>query len=157
MHANGINQKCILDAVTGEPKPAYFAYQNLCSAMDARYRRIDPEYRIEVTDPGHFYGIGEYEDAFPSVPLLASFRSEKSAFLAYWLPWFPQETVAQYATVSLKVATGFKEPVLLDLLRGDVYALETFEADSGKTKFKGLPLADYPMAIAERAELDLMT
>ena len=135
MHAHGINQKCVLDAVTGKPKPAYFAYQNLCSAMDASYRRIDPEYKIQVTDAGHFYGIGEYEDAFPSVPLLASYRSDQSAFVAYWLPWFPQENVAQYATVTLKVATGFREPVLIDLLTGSVYALEAFESASGETKF----------------------
>ncbi len=153
MHAEGINQKCILDAVTGLPKPAYYAYQNLCSAMDARYRRIDPGYRIRVTDAGHFYGIGEYEDAFPSVPLLASYKSDNAAFLAYWLPWFPQETVAQYATVSLEVETEFREPVLIDLLTGSVYALESFESASGKTKFSGLPLADYPLAIAERSEL----
>lgn len=162
MHANGINQKCILDAVTGQPKPAYYAYQNLCSAMDARYHRIDPEYRFRVTDAGHFYGIGEYEDAFPSVPLLASFQSSEATFLAYWLPWFPQENVAKYATVSLAVKmgdvkTGFKEPVLVDLLTGDVYALQEFETTDGKTTFGKLPLADYPMAIAERGELALST
>ena len=156
MHADGINQKCILDAVTGQPKPAYFAYQNLCSAMDARYRRIDPEYRFRVTDAGHFYGIGEYEDAFPSVPLLASYQSDQAAFIAYWLPWFPQENVAKYATVSLDVMAGYKEPVLVDLLTGNVYAVQEFETSSGKTTFGKLPLADYPMAIAERSELDLL-
>ena len=157
MHADGINEKCILFAQTGQPKPAYFAYQNLCSAMDSRYRRIDPEYRFRITDTGHFYGIGEYEDAFPSVPLLASYQSAKAAFLAYWLPWFPQENVAKYATVSLDVKAGFTEPVLVDLLTGNVYALQEFETVAGKTKFGKLPLADYPMAIAERSELDLIT
>ena len=62
-----------------------------------------------------------------------------------------------YATVSLKVGTVFKEPALLDLLTGEVYALQDFATDAGKTIFSGLPLADYPMAIAERSELDLMT
>ena len=157
MHAKGINQKCILDAVTGQPKPAYFAYQNLCSAMDSRYRRIDPEYRFRVTDMGHFYGIGEHEDAFPSVPLLASYQSAEAAFLAYWLPWYPQETVAKYATVSLEVKTSFRDPVLVDLLTGNVYALEDFETTSSKTTFGKLPLADYPMAITERSELDFIS
>jgi hypothetical protein len=153
MHAEGINQKCILSAGSGEPKPAYFAYQNLCAAMDSRYRRADPKYRFRVTDTGHFYGIGEFEDAFPSVPLLASYVSANPAFLAYSLPWFPQEEVAKYATVSLQVKAGFREPVLLDLLTGNVYVLEQFETASGKTTFEQLPLADYPMVIAERSEL----
>jgi len=153
MHAGGINQKCILDAVTGEPKPAYYAYQNLCAAMDSRYRRIDPKYRFRVTETGHFYGIGEYEDAFPSVPLLASYGSEKSAFLAYWLPWFPQENVEKYATVSLDVDTSFAEPVLVDLLTGKVYEVEEYKSTPDGTSFGNLPLADYPMALAERSEI----
>jgi hypothetical protein len=41
----------------------------------------------------------------------------------------------------------------VDLLTGDVYALEEYESASGMTKFSGLPLADYPLAIAERGEL----
>ena len=56
----------------------------------------------------------------------------------------------------VEARVGHREE-LLDLLRGDVYALEAFESDTEETKFKGLPLADYPMAIAERGELDLMT
>jgi hypothetical protein len=157
MHAQGRNQKCLLDPGSGEPKPAYFAYQNLCAAMDSRYRRIDPGYKFKVSDPGHFYGIGEYEDAFPSVPLLASYRSDESAFLAYWLPWFPQETVAKFATVSLEVQTAFSDPVLLDLVSGNVFDLDSVETGSGSTLFGHLPLADYPLAIAERGELNLVT
>jgi len=157
MHADGINQKCILDAVTGEPKPAYYAYQNLCSAMDSRYRRADPEYGFRVTDAGHFYGIGEYEDAFPSVPLLASYQSDKAIFLAYWLPWFPQEVVAKLATVSLDVKVNFRDPVLLDLLSGNVFEVKEFENSPDGTSFHKLPLADYPLALAERSEISMKT
>jgi len=155
MHADGVNQKCILFAENGNPKPAYFAYQNLCAAMDSRYGRIDPGYRFEVSGPGQFYGIGELEDAFPSVPLLASYQSGEAAFLAYWLPWIPQESVSQFATVSLDVEVGFRDPVLLDLLSGRTYAIRQFESSGGNTRFAGLPLADFPMAIAERSKLDL--
>lgn len=157
MHAGGINEKCILDAVTGKPKPAYYAYQNLCAVMDSRYRRIDPKYRFRVTNPGHFYGIGEYEDAFPSVPLLASYGSDESAFLAYWLPWFPQETVEQYATVSLDVDASFSDPVLVNLLTGEVYEVKEISRTPEGTSFGSLPLADYPLALAERSEITMKT
>jgi hypothetical protein len=153
VHANGVNQKCLLFAGEGRPKPAYFAYQNLCSAMDSRFKRIDPEYRFRVVDAGQFHGIGEFEDVFPSVPLLASYQSDDAAFLAYWLPWIPQESVAEMATVSLEVQAAFTDPVLLDLMTGKVYEVEEFESSPGVTSFGHLPLADYPMAIAERSEL----
>lgn len=155
VHADGVNQKCLLFAGEGSPKPAYFAYQNLCAAMDSRYKRIDPEYRFQVIDAGQFQGIGEFEDVFPSVPLLASYHSDDAAFMAYWLPWLPQESVSEYATVSLDVQAGFKDPVLLDFMTGSVYALKEFEVSAGKSRFGNLPLADYPLAIAERGELAL--
>jgi hypothetical protein len=155
MHARGVNEKCILFAKDRSPKPAYFAYQNLCAVMDSRYKKDEPEYQIQVKDPGSFFGIGEHEDAFPSVPLLASFKSTDAALLAIWLPWIPQETISEYATVSLEVRSEFKDPVLLDLLAGDVYALEDFQSSGGKSRFGSLPLADFPLVIAERSEIIL--
>jgi hypothetical protein len=153
MHARGVNEKCILFAADRSPKPAYYAYQNLCAVMDSRYRKDDPEYSFEVNKPGSFHGIGEYEDAFPSVPLLACFKSTDAALIALWLPWIPQETIAEFASVSLDVGYAFKDPVLLDLLTGDAYKLEDFQSSGGKTRFGHLPLADYPLVIAERSEV----
>ncbi len=155
VHANGINQKCLLFAGEGDPKPAYFAYQNLCAAMDSSYSRIDPEYRFRVTSAGQFHGIGEFEDVFPSVPLLASYRSDDAAFLAYWLPWLPQEAISKFATVSLRVRVGFRDPVLLDFISGSVYGLTEYKSSAAKSEFRNLPLADYPLAIVERSKLDL--
>ncbi len=155
MHARGVNEKCILSAKDRSPKPAYFAYQNLCAVMDSRYKKDEPDYQFRVKNSGSFSGIGEHEDAFPSVPLLAAFRSMDAALLAIWLPWIPQETISEYATVSLEVTSEFKDPVLLDLLAGNVYAVENFQSSGGKSRFGSLPLADYPLLISERSELDL--
>ncbi|MEE4217821.1 MAG: hypothetical protein V2I48_09440 [Xanthomonadales bacterium] len=155
MHANGVNAKCLLSVPDRRPKLAYYAYQNLCAAMDDSFARAEPAYRFRVVDPGQFHGIGEFEDAFPSVPLLAAYQSKDAAFLAYWLPWIPQEYVADFAMVSLEVRAEFKEPVLLDLLSGSVYAINPFEKSEGMSQFAALPLADFPLAIAERSTLDL--
>ena len=155
MHARGVNEKCILYTADRSPKPAYYAYQNLCAVMDSRYKKDNPRYRFDVTDAGSFAGIGEYEDAFPSVPLLASFKSSDAALLALWLPWIPQETIGEFATVSLEVAAEFRDPMLLDLVTGSTYALDDFESSGGKTQFGKLPLADYPLVIAERSEIKI--
>ena len=155
MHGDGVNAKCLLRVPDREPKPAYYAYQNLCAAMDSTYVRAEPDYRFRVVDAGQFHGIGEYEDAFPSVPLLAAYQADDAAFLAHWLPWIPQEYVGEFATIDLEVATKFRDPVLLDLMKGDVYAVNSFEAEPGKTVFGGLPMADYPFALAERNKIGL--
>ena len=156
MHARGVNEKCILSAKDRSPKPAYFAYQNLCAVMDSRYKKDELEYQFQVENPGSFFGIGEYEDAFPSVPLLASFKSDDAALLAFWLPWLPQETIAEFATVSLEVGAKFEDPVLLDLLTGYTYALDDVQRSNGKTHFGSLPLADFPLVIAEGNEVVLL-
>jgi hypothetical protein len=155
MHARGVNEKCILYAADGSPKPAYFAYQNLCAVLDSRFRKEEADYRFEVANPGSFQGIGEYEDAFPSVPLLATYKSSDAALLALCLPWIPQETISEFASVSLDVDEEFKDPVLLDLLTGNAYAVDDYQSSGGETRFGNLPLADYPLIISERNEVVL--
>ena len=59
--------------------------------------------------------------------------------------------------VSLEVQSGFKDPVLLDFMTGGVYSLTGFETSAGKSRFGNLPLADYPLAIAERSKIELQT
>ena len=151
----GVNQKCILETPELTPKPAYYAYQNLCSVFDGRYKRTVVESRVTILDPGVFYGIGENDDAFPSIPLVASFRTETGKYLlAYWLPWHSQEIIRE-ATVSLEVNTAaFKDPVLVDLLSGTVYDVE-LSMEQGRAVFKSIPLADYPFVLVERSEVVL--
>jgi len=87
VRTKGVNEKCILSNPGLQPKPAYFTYQNLCALMDDSYKIFRTGHELEVLDPGMFYGIGEEDDVFPSVPLMASFNTEEGKHLiAYWLP-----------------------------------------------------------------------
>jgi len=45
--------------------------------------------------------------------------------------------------------------VLLDLLTGGVFEMNDNQSIGGKTRFSNLPLADYPLLITERREVDL--
>jgi hypothetical protein len=150
----GVNEKCILENPGLKPKPAYYAYQNLCAVFDNRYSPIDVESDITVRDPGFFYGIGDEDDAFPSKPLLSTFRAKTGAcFMAYWLPWHPQEII-QEGRISLTArGVRFAEPVLVDLLSGEVRRIEATIDESGATVFKDLPLTDYPLVIVEKQEI----
>jgi hypothetical protein len=104
VRGRGVNEKCILENPTNKPKPAYFAYQNLCALIDKSYEPMDVESHTDVTDSGIFYGIGVWEDAFPSVPLVACFQKKDGRFLlAHWLPWHGQEYLPELAKINLVV------------------------------------------------------
>ena len=153
----GINEKCLLTNPDLTPKPGYFAYQNLCAVMDGRYKNTDIQHQIEILDEGIFYGIGPEDDAFASVPLVASFKTEGDAFVvAHWLPWHPQEHIPKTALVDLTMgAVSFSNPVLVDLLTGRVYQPRKAARNGASIKFFGFPLADYPFAIVERDGIEL--
>ncbi|TFH01835.1 MAG: hypothetical protein E4H13_03825, partial [Calditrichales bacterium] len=151
----GVNEKCLLDNPDLNPKPAYFAYQNLCALMDDRYRPEKRKTEIEITDPGIFYGIGKEDDAFPSVPLRAIYvNDDKQLLVAYWLPWHPQEIINP-AYVDLRVEGTFSDPVRVDLLNGEVYAVNQFHSEGNWSVFTGIPMADYPLIIMERSAVEI--
>ncbi|MCX6136774.1 MAG: hypothetical protein NTV54_04670 [Ignavibacteriales bacterium] len=153
----GVNEKCLLENPSLEPKPAFFAYQRLCAVFDNRYKPIPSEAKIAVSNSGSFYGVGCEDDAFPSIPLTAVFNSENGSHLiAYWLPWPPQEIV-QKGTITLQLNTiQFRNPVLIDLLTGGVYAVTSGTVLQNGSSFVNLPMADYPMILAERNEISIV-
>jgi len=159
VRGKGVNEKCLLANPGLEPKPAFYAYQNLCAVLDSRYRPIDFDGRaaVRVTSPGQFSGVGEHDDAYPSVPLVAAYRAaDGAALIAYWLPWQPQEFTPRPARIALRApGLAFKEPVLVNLLDGSVHALPAPRTENGAAVFGDLPLFDFPLLIVECAEIKL--
>lgn len=154
----GVNEKCILTNPDHQPKPAYFAYQNICALIDKRYELIKTKANVKVIDQGVFYGLEYGDDVFPSVPLVASFKSREGSFLlAYWLPWSMQEDLARLAKIDLTVEDVlFEEPVLVDLLTGKVYKITVMSQEGSTVALSGLPLADYPFAVVEKNEIEII-
>lgn len=152
----GVNEKCLLSNPDLKPKPAYYAYQNLCSVLDKNFKPIDLKHSVEITNQGMFYGIGKADDAFPSIPLVASFKDGNDNYvIAYWLPWHPQEFTPQPATIILSLdAIKMKKPVLIDLLTGKIYQLNAMVTNN-KTVFSQLPLSDYPFLIMEETSISI--
>jgi len=154
----GVNEKAILYNPSFQPKPAYYAYQNICALLDNRYQPITIKANLEVKDQGDFYGIAYGDDAFPSVPILAPFKATTGDqyLLFYWLPWTAQENVINYAQVDIQIdEIPLQEPILVDLLTGRVYDIEKIQGEGNQLAFTGLPLADYPFVIAEQSEVTL--
>ena len=106
---------------------------------------------MKVIDQGTFYGIGEYEDAFPSVPLVATYTANNGdKLLAWWLPWNMQECLSELATVTILLeGINFTDPVMLDPLSGEVYEIKIKNNNAGCV-VEGAVLADYPFIVVER-------
>jgi hypothetical protein len=145
----GYNTKGLVQHTTWETKPAYYALQNLAATIDASWTRVEDEVRIDVVDPGIFYGIGPHEDRFPCLPWQLAMRRDETPLLAYWLPWRPQEIV-QPATVRFTwPGVRWNAPVCVDLLSGAVSEARTVNGELE------VPLADYPLLVTEDAALEL--
>lgn len=154
VRGNGVNEKCLLANPDLTPKPAFYAYKNLTALFDARSAPVEFATKpvVTVRSQGQFSGVGENDDAYPSVPLVAGYRTAAGASLvAYWLP---QEYTPKPARISLRVpGATFITPVLVNLLDGSVQALPAPRDENGASVFADLPLFDFPLVIAERAEV----
>jgi hypothetical protein len=60
------------------------------------------------------------------------------------------------ASINLElIDCPFINPVRVDLLSGEVFRIDKFKSDNGKTVFYDLPLTDYPFLLVELKEIDL--
>ena len=79
---------------------------------------------------------------------------ENGAPFACRLPWQPQEYTPKPARIELRApGLAFKEPVLVNLLDGSVHSLPAPKNENGAVVFTNLPLFDFPLVIAESAEV----
>jgi hypothetical protein len=157
VYNTGVNQKGILFNDSQKPKNAYYAYQNLCALLDNSYQKFHVNYDLKINKQGQFYGI-KYDDVFPSIPLVAGFKKKQSGsnLIFYWLPWRMAENINDYAQIDLELPkVQFDDPVLLDLISGKIYDLKNSERSEKDFMAEGLPLGDYPFAIAEKDAIEI--
>ena len=107
---------------------------------------------VTVRDQGQFAGIGDADEAPPSIPLVAGFRAAKAvALVADWLPWQPEKYTPKPARVSLRTpGLVLRDPVLVNLLDVSVQPVPAPGTEGGSSVFPHLPLGDFPLALVER-------
>jgi hypothetical protein len=150
------NTKGLLTLEDLAPKPAYGALQHLCAMFDGVSRDSTVAHAIEVVEAGvrHFYPGTPVWPARLTADDVAfhAFRAPSGHRLfAYWVPMGMRERVRP-GKVILRVAAKMASPVLVDLLDGSVCATEHFE-EEGQLTFPALPLTDYPLVVADRADV----
>ena len=129
------------DQTISHVKPAYYAAQAVFSIFDGNLTRV-AKYPFSTT-------------ALRAVALTGyQHKGGTGQVVAYWFTDAPPDasTGVTLADVTL-AAAKFKEPVVVDLRTGVVYAVprDRWEAAGAGVKFKALPIYDSPLLIAEKS------
>ena len=135
----------LLHAPSYTPKLSYFAYQNLCTLFDSQTETGE----VPMQFAGNFTG---------SDPAISAEQIRQAGFVragqpmaTYWLPvdvFKNMPTQAVDVTMTMKNNMALQNPVLVNLLNGEVSKLEGKQSGN-QWKFAALPLTDYPMLITD--------
>ncbi len=145
----GLNSKGILkidesDFSIKYPKPAYFAYQHLTSIFTHELSLME-DFEAEVVSDSSVSVFGWQNEAGDHA-------------IAYWTDSsIPSDSLMEHR-IDLKISDAdFREPVLVDVLTGEVWQLPT--SSYGKEEkhliFEQLRCHDAPLLIAEKSLLPL--
>jgi polysaccharide biosynthesis protein PslG len=128
------------------PKPSYYAYQSLCSLFNAQ-TKSDPRLRAVA-------------DGSPRQLTTAGFICNGRALYAYWSATDLLDAIMP-ATVSLRLPVPafarMERPVLIDPLSQRVYAVQGVATGTGEVALADLRLLDYPLIIADRAVVPMVS
>jgi hypothetical protein len=144
------NRKGLLDLKNMKPKQSYFTFQNLTALFrSSNIQNKDIQRRFQINHKGSFRGI--WEENIQSYSITVGDKS----FFCYWLPWRISEFIKP-AEVNIKLGiSDMKDPVLLDLLTGQVYHITKNKQDGDFQVLQNLPLTDYPLVITERGDITI--
>lgn len=138
-YGGSTNWKGLLRGEDYSPKPAFYAYQNLCAVFDAEARRVELPIKVQGED-------------VPSLRTATFVRKDQPIYVF----WRPADLVKDVPPGKVKVTVGDKaaplaKPVLLDLLNGQYYDIAGAKRTSDGWQFDALPLADYPLCITSKS------
>ncbi len=126
---------------TYSPKPAYYALQNLCSALAEHFETCDLPVEGEVRESKRMRG----QDAdFNATSRFAFRRANGSRALFYWMPKdILTETYEGTVTLRLKDEVRGQRILLTDMLDGTVYELGEYHT-SEEGVLLNIPVKDSP-------------
>ncbi|GAB6164908.1 hypothetical protein JCM19992_09080 [Thermostilla marina] len=138
------NTKGLLDGRDYTPKPAYFAYQAVCSLFDhASSRSIEADDRLLIDADSD------------SSPIVAAFTRNSLPMWCYWTPLPPEQDHLPIVARLTVRDESIRHPVLVDLLTGSVYRLLHAQRIEGGWSFPNVPLADHPFVLTDRKALSV--
>ncbi len=139
------NFKGLLRGTDYSPKPAYFAYQCLCTLFDAQTVREELPLHFAPTAGAAAVPLDEI--------VWAGFTRAGRALYTYWHPpGMAWERADEQVDLSLPVraAGPWTTPVLIDPLTSSVYSLPAAQRRGERWLIAGVPLADHPLLLTDR-------
>ena len=141
----------ILNGWTYEPKMSYYAFGNYNALFATASYDASAEVSLAVpSDAGA-----------PTVAAAFRMADDSPLFVYYAAFDFSLSYVGKCykarkdAVLTVPSALAPKDSVLVDMLRGGVYAVSSRKADGDTVAFSGLPLVDYPLVLADRSQVKL--
>lgn len=142
------NYKGLLRGNDYTPKPAYYAYQRLCALFDAETKvtaKQDNVLEYVLPDDSPTLNASEIQQV--------SFSRKGGLIHACWCAsrlFEPWTDVKATIKLQLNENTALTEPVLLDPLSGNVYAVPDAAISDNVLSVNSMPLSNYPLFIADR-------
>lgn len=139
-------QKGLFRYGTWEPKPAARAFANLASLVDENFEVVSDDENLVAGLTDHL--PAELKKDFHWVT--ARDRLSASTVIFYWLAAPPDRPVKPFAVNVAARSLVASEPILLDLIDGNVYELGDQDNPAGN---RSIPLADSPIVLCDKQVL----
>ena len=157
------NFKGLLRGTDYSPKPAYFAYRNLCCLFDSDTKRVREGQLLlspaghpgeTAQSPGSPLSLERTSDSEVLKKVITTVFERKGRCLAgFWYPanlqegWIPRRVDLR---IKLSSQENLERPVIIDPLEGQVFKPSHIERTSEGFALCNLPLLDYPVLITDR-------
>ncbi len=133
----------LLRGVSYEPKQGYYAFSRLATVLGGDTLPVLSELSVALSTP--------IKNADPS-PVTVCYTVDGKEFYAYWVPYAIEDErgVTGTATLSFDGDSRIKDPVVVDLLSGEVWEPSEGEWDPQKRVISNLPIGEWPFVVCER-------
>ena len=132
------NSKGVLRGTDYSPKPAYYAYRNVCSLFDSETKHADFLLRVNATAPTS----------------AATFIRKGFPIYAWWQPANLQEPFTPSKTRITAwhgAGASLENPVLVDLMSGTITSQLKTSRGGGSWSLNDAPLQDYPILLTDKS------
>lgn len=136
--ANGI-----LNGLVYTKKPSYEAFRHICAVLHGDIQRAEAEASVTLSREAE----GEEK------ALCLSFTRNGKPLCLYYIPSAPTERCRHEGAATVRLPQPLCEPILADLLTGEVYDLPPCKADGTAAIYAELPVTNYPLLLTERTAI----
>ena len=136
----------ILNGITYTPKLSYTTMRHLSTIFSGGVVSADEYMAVDIDSPTPLELLAMQT---------ATFKKDEKPLYAYWLPTsVADETPIEYtAKVSVE---SMSDPILIDTLTGEVFAVEEKKEWNGLAFYINLPVKKYPLVLTEKEVFDIV-